>query len=161
MNWFNENGVEIISILFGVGGIGFSVINRILDRRKYEQEVRQESVNTDLKSDEFWKTRYDVLNEEMKNKDIWWKERYDNLYQEFQNERTLSNDIIHNFRIELNGIRQDYERQKEIDKTKYDELMNQYALYQQDMERKSKEQINRINQLESLVAEYEKRINKK
>lgn len=161
MNWFGEHIIEIISVLFGTGGIMFAVINRILDRKKYEQQVRQETASADLKSDEFWKCRYDVLNEEMKNKDIWWKERYDNLYQEFQNERTLSNDIIHNFRIELNEIREDYEKQKEIDKAKYDELMNQYAQYRQNMEQKNKEQINRINQLENLVVEYEKKINKK
>lgn len=160
MNWFNENMVEIISVLFGTGGILFAIVNRILDRKKYEQQVRQESADADLKSDEFWKHRYDVLNEEMKNKDIWWKERYDNLYKEFQNERTLSNDIIHNFRVELNEIREDYEKQKEVDKTKYDELMNQYAQYRQEMEKKNKEQINRINQLEKLVNEYEKKIKK-
>lgn len=160
MNWFNENMVEILSILFGVGGIGFAVINRILDRKKYAQEVRQETASADIKSDEFWKSRYDVLNEEMKSKDIWWEKRYDNLYQEFQNERKLSNDIIRNFRAELNEIREDYEKQKEIDKQKYDELMEQYVKYQQEVERKSKEQINRINQLEKLVAEYEEKLSK-
>ena len=94
----------------------------------------------------------------MKSKDIWWKDRYDNLYQEFQDERKLSNEIIHNFRNELNEIREDYERQKEIDKTKYDELMAKYTEYQKEVELKSKEQIDRINQLERLVAEYEKKL---
>lgn len=151
---------EILSILFGAGGIGFAFISHWLDRKKYAQEVRQEKSAADIKGDEFWKARYDVLNEEMKSKDIWWKDRYDNLYQEFQNERKLSNEIIHNFRNELNEIREDYERQKEIDKTKYDELMAKYTEYQKEVELKSKEQIDRINQLERLVAEYEKKLNR-
>ena len=143
-----DNSVtEILSILFGAGGIGFALISRWLDRKKYAQEVRQEKSAADIKGDEFWKARYDVLNEEMKSKDIWWKDRYDNLYQEFQDERKLSNEI-----------REDYERQKEIDKTKYDELMAKYTEYQKEVELKSKEQIDRINQLEKLVAEYEKKL---
>ena len=88
---------EVISILFGAGGVGFALISRWLDRKKYAQEVRQEKSAADIKGDEFWKARYDVLNEEMKSKDIWWKDRYDNIYQEFQNERKLSKEIIDNF----------------------------------------------------------------
>ena len=43
-------------------------------------------------------------------------------------------------------------------KTKYDELMAKYTEYQKEVELKSKEQIDRINQLEKLVAEYEKKL---
>lgn len=158
MNWFSENAIEIFSILFGTGGIVYAIINRILDRKKYNQEVRRASVDTDIQTDEFWKTRYDVLNEEMKNKDLWWRERYDNLYSEFQNERKLSNEIIKNFRNELNEIREDYERQHDIDNKRYKDLMQQYKDYQAEVERKSSEQIARICQLEALVEDYEKRL---
>lgn len=158
MSWFSENIVEIASILFGAGGIGFAIINKILDRKKYEQEVRHASADADIHTDAFWKSRYDVLNAEMQNKDTWWKERYDNLYQEFQNERQLSNEIIKNFRIELNEIREDYERQHDIDNQKYDALMQQYRNYQDEVERKNREQLQRICQLENLVSEYEKRL---
>lgn len=115
MNWFSENIVTILSLLFGTGGVGFAVIQHFLNRKKYNQEVRQESFSADIKSDEFWKNRYDVLNEELKDKDTWWKERYDNLYHELQEERKLSNEIIKNFRTELNEIREDYEQQRDID----------------------------------------------
>lgn len=161
MNWFSEHIVEIFSVLFGVGSIGFAVIDRVLNRKKYEQQVRQDTATADIHVDEFWKNRYDVLESEMKNKDEWWKERYDNLYKEFQDERKLSNDIINNFRTELNQIREDCERQKEIDKLKYDELMSQYSNYQQEVERKNLEQIERINQLERLVADYENKLKNK
>ena len=121
MEWLNDGFWGMIGVLFGTGGIAYSVIMRILDRKKYKQEVKEAAANADIKTDEFWKGRYDVLNEEMKNKDAWWKERYDNLYQELQNERQLSNDIIKSFRTELNEIREDYERQREHDKQKYNE----------------------------------------
>lgn len=161
MSWFSENIVELISITCGTGGVLFGVISKILDRKKYEQEVRHTKADADIHSDEFWKCRYDVLNEEMKNKDAWWKERYGNLYQEFQNERKLSNEIIKNFRIELNEIREDYERQHDIDNQKYKDLMQQYRNYQDEVERKNAEQIARICQLEKLVSEYEKRLKEK
>lgn len=160
MNFLSENIVTILSILFGTGGVGYAVIQNLFTRRKYKEEVRQESLNTDIKSDEFWKNRYDVLNEELRDKDTWWKERYDNLYSELQEERKLSNEIIKNFRTELNEIREDYEQQREIDKKKYDELLSQYIDYQEKVEIKNKEQMNRINQLENLVSEYEKKLNK-
>lgn len=159
MEWLRENAFAIISLLFGTGGIGYAVISRILDRRKYDQEVRQASASADVKSDEFWKARYDVLNNEMTSKDTWWKERYDNLYAELQNERKLSNDIVKSFRTELNEIRADYEKQRELDKQKYNELMQQYERFQRESNNQNREQINRINQLEILVAEYEKRLN--
>lgn len=161
MSWFSENIVEITSILFGAGGVIFAIVNKILDRKKYEQEVRHLSVDADIHTDDFWKSRYDVLNEEMKNKDAWWKERYDNLYTEFQNERKLSNEIIKNFRIELNEIREDYERQHDIDNQKYKDLMQQYRNYQDEVERKNTEQLAKICQLEKLVSEYEERLKEK
>lgn len=154
MNWFRENIINILSILFGAGGIGFVIIQHLINRKKYNQEVRQESFNADIKSDEFWKNRYNVLNEELNNKDKWWKERYDNLYRELQEERKLSNEIIKNFRTELNEIREEYEQQRENDRKKYSELLNQYR----EVEFKNKEQINRINQLEILVLEYERKL---
>lgn len=160
MSWFTEHITEILSLVFGAGGIGFAIIDRVLNRRKYNEQVRTDAASADMKVDEFWKTRYDVLNEEMKSKDAWWKDRYDNLYSEFQDERKLSNDIINNFRTELNQIREDYEQQKDIDKQKYDELMRQYHDYQQEVERKNREQMGRINQLERLVTEYERKLKK-
>ena len=160
MSWFSENLVEIFSITFGVGSIGYAIVSRILDRKKYNEEVKRISVDTDIQTDEFWKSRYNVLNEEMKNKDVWWKERYDNLYSEFQNERKLSNEIIKNFRIELNEIREDYERQHDIDSQRYKDLMQQYRNYQDEVERKNADQMARICQLEQLVSEYEKRLKK-
>jgi hypothetical protein len=158
MNWINENVVEILSVLFGTGGIGFAIISRILDRKKYQQEVRQASNEADKQADEFWKQRYDVLNAEVQNKDAWWRERYDNLYQELQNERKLSNEIIKNFRTELNEIREDYERQHAVDSEKYEALMKKYMEYQAEVETKNREQMSRISQLEDLVTEYERKI---
>jgi hypothetical protein len=161
MGWINENIVELVSVLFGAGGIGFAIITHLLDRKKYQQEVRQVSADADIRADEFWKNRYDVLNAEMQNKDTWWRERYDNLYQELQNERKLSNEIIKNFRAELNEIREDYEKQHSADNEKYEALMRKYKEYQDEVENKNREQMSRICQLENLVAEYEKKINRK
>ena len=80
MVWSSENMVEIISLLFGAGGIGYAVIARIIDRKKYQQELREATAEADIKTDDFWKKRYDVLQKEVENKDGWWKERYDTLY---------------------------------------------------------------------------------
>ena len=79
MEWLNENFVSLISVLFGTGGICAAIITRVLDRRKYNQEVRKDTAEADIKGDEFWKQRYDVLQKEVDNKDSWWKERYDAL----------------------------------------------------------------------------------
>lgn len=76
----------VISLLFGVGGIGYAIVARMLDRKKYAQEVRCSQADADLKGEEFWKGRYDTLMTELDKKESWWKERYDNLYQEVQNE---------------------------------------------------------------------------
>ena len=149
---------EVISVLFGAGGVVYAIATHFLDRKKFAEEVRQEAANADLKTDEFWKNRYDVLNAEMQNKDIWWKERYDNLYTELQEERKLSNEIIKNFRTELNEIREDYEKQHEADKQKYNDLMTQYEQFQDEVNKTSAEQIKRINQLEELVSNYENRL---
>ena len=159
-NLFNENIVSIISLLFGTGGIGFAIISRILYHKKYDQEVRQAVADADLKSDAFWKSRYDVLNEEMKAKDDWWKNRYTNIYNELQNERQLSNEIIKSFRAELNEIREDYENQRLVDKKKYNELLEQYENYRKETRAQNEQSLKRINQLEELVSEYEHRLKK-
>lgn len=154
----NENMVSIISLLFGTGGIGYALFSRILYHKKYLQEVREAAAEADVKSDTFWKNRYDVLNEEMKAKDEWWKNRYTNMYNELQSERQLSNEIIRSFRSELNEIRGDYENQRNIDKRKYNELLSQYEKYQEETRIQNEAAIKRINQLENLVSEYERRL---
>lgn len=143
--------IELISILFGTGGIVYAIVSHFLNKKKYNQEVREAEADADIKGDTFWKQRYDVLQKEVENKDIWWKQRYDALYQEYQNERTLSNDILKSFRTELNEIREDYERQKETERQRYEEL-------KQESIRKETEYKNRIIQLEELVKGYEKRL---
>lgn len=147
----NNYIIEIFSILFGTGGIVYAIVIHFLNKKKYVQEVREASVNADIKGDTFWKQRYDVLQKEVDSKDNWWKERYDALYKEYQNERTLSNDILKSFRDELAEIREDYERQKEAERQRYEELRVESI-------RKETEYKNRITQLEELVKGYEKRL---
>lgn len=159
MEWMNDSFASIFGCLLGTGGIIYAIVMHFVERKKYRAEVKEQQANADIKTDEFWKNRYDVLNAEMQNKDAWWKERYDNLYEELQNERKLSNEIVSNFRSELNDIREDYERQREIDKKKYGELMDQYNKFQEESKRQNDENMKRINQLEKLVSEYEKRLN--
>ena len=149
-----SNYIELFSILFGAGGVIYAVVSHFLNAKKYAQEVREASSDADIKSDTFWKQRYDVLQQEVENKDIWWKQRYDSLYQEYQNERTLSNDILKSFRTELTEIREDYEHQKEAERQRYEELREESI-------RKENEYKNRISQLEELVKGYEKRFNNK
>lgn len=149
---------SIISLIFGAGGIGYAIIARILDRRKYEQEVRNAQAEADLKGDDFWKKRYDVLQCEVKSKDVWWKERYDTLYKEFQQERQLNNEIVKSFRTELNEMRSDYEKQRELDKQKYEKLLEQYRKFEEESQQQENEYKQRISQLENLVAKYEKRL---
>lgn len=158
MEWLSENAFGIISLVFGAGGIGYAVVARMLDRKKYEQEVRDAQAEADIKGDEFWKKRYDVLQQEVNNKDVWWKERYDTLYKEFQNERSLSNEIVKSFRTELNEMRIDYESQRELEKQKYDKLMEQYRDFEEDSQKREHEYKQRISQLEELVAKYEQRL---
>lgn len=150
----NNYIIEIFSLLFGTGGIVYAIVTHVLNKKKYAQEVREASANADIKGDTFWKQRYDVLQKEVDSKDNWWKERYDALYKEYQNERTLSNDILKSFRNELAEIREDYERQKETERQRYEELREESI-------RKETEYKNRISQLEELVKGYEKRLSQK
>lgn len=158
MGWLSDNLFGIISLLFGAGGIGYAVVSRVLDRKKYAQEVRASQADADIKEDDFWKKRYDVLQAEVDNKDSWWKERYDALYAEYQNERKLSNEIVKSFRTELNEMRADYEKQRELEKMKYDKLMEQYRSFEEESQKRETEYKQRISQLEQLVESYEKRL---
>lgn len=158
MEWLSENLFGFTSLLFGAGGIGYAVISKILDRKKYEQEVRNATAEADIKGDDFWKKRYDVLQKEVENKDSWWKERYDTLYNEYQNERKLSNEIVKSFRTELNEMRNDYDKQRELEKMKYNKLMEQYRNFEEESQKREHEYKQRISQLENLVASYEQRL---
>ena len=158
MEFLNENVTTIISIFFGTGGVVYAVVSRILDRKKYDQEVRGATAEADMKGEEFWKQRYDVLQKEVENKDTWWKVRYDSLYQEYENERHLTNEIINSFRNELNEMRNDYEKQREIERQKYDKLMEQYRAFEEESSVKEHEYRDRISALEELVTKYEKRL---
>ena len=160
MEWLNENVVSIVSVLFGTGGIIYAVVTHFLDKKKYDQEVRKDAAEADIKGDEFWKQRYDILQKEVENKDTWWKQRYDALYKEYENERTLSNEIVKSFRTELNEMRNDYEKQRELERQKYDKLMEQYKTFQEESDKKEHEYKERINTLEQLVSKYEKRLEK-
>ena len=161
MEFLNENVTTIISIFFGTGGVVYAVVSRILDRKKYDQEVRGATAEADMKGEEFWKQRYDVLQKEVDNKDTWWKVRYDSLYQEYENERHLTNEIINSFRNELNEMRNDYEKQREIERQKYDKLMEQYRAFEEESSVKEHEYRDRISALEELVTKYEKRLGSK
>ena len=158
MGWLSDNLFGIISLLFGAGGVGYAVVSRVLDRKKYAQEVRVSQADADIKEDDFWKKRYDVLQAEVDNKDSWWKERYDALYSEYQNERKLSNEIVKSFRTELNEMRSDYEKQRELEKMKYDKLMEQYRSFEEESQKREIEYKQRISQLELLVESYERRL---
>lgn len=150
--------VSIISIIFGAGGIGYAVISRIMDKKRYKQQVRKETSEADLKGDEFWKQRYDVLQKEVQNKDDWWKARYDTLYQEYQNERKLSNEIVKSFRTELEEMRADYDKQRELERMKYENLMRQYKDFEEESQKREQEYKQRISQLEKIIEDYEKRL---
>ena len=160
MEWLNENAVSIVSVLFGTGGIIYAIVTHFLAKKKYDQEVRKDAAEADIKGDEFWKQRYNVLQKEVENKDTWWKQRYDALYKEYENERTLSNEIVKSFRTELNEMRNDYEKQRELERQKYDKLMEQYKTFQEESDKKEHEYKERINTLEQLVSKYEKRLEK-
>lgn len=158
MGWLADNGLEIISLVFGTSGIGYVLITRAMNKKKYEQELKQSQTEIDAKEDDFWKKRYDVLQAEVDNKDSWWKKRYDALYAEYQNERKLSNEIVKSFRTELNEMRADYEKQRELEKMKYDKLMEQYLSFEEESQKRETEYKQRISQLEQLVESYEKRL---
>ena len=161
MEFLNEHVTTIISIFFGTGGVVYAVVSIILDRKKYDQEVRGATAEADMKGEEFWKQRYDVLQKEVENKDTWWKVRYDSLYHEYENERHLTNEIINSFRNELNEMRNDYEKQREIERQKYDKLMEQYRAFEEESSVKEHEYRDRISALEELVTKYEKRLGSK
>lgn len=161
MEWLNENVVSIISVFFGTGGIVYAIVTRLLDRKKYSQEVRTATSEADLKGDEFWKQRYNVLQKEVEDKDNWWKDRYDALYKEYENERTLSNEIVKSFRTELNEMRNDYEQQRELERQKYDKLMEQYRTFEEESKKRESEYKERIATLEDLVSKYERRLESK
>lgn len=158
MNWLADNTVEIISLFFGTSGIGYALATRIINKKKYEQELKKTQAEIEEKEDDFWKKRYDVLQSEVENKDSWWKERYDALYSEYQNERKLSNEIVKSFRTELNEMRSDYEKQRELEKMKYDKLMEQYRCFEEESSKREKEYKQRILQLEKLIENYERRL---
>ena len=158
MEWMQNNLFNIISLVFGAGGIGYAFLSKLMDRKKYEQEVRDACAEADIKGDEFWKKRYDILQKEVENKDTWWKSRYNTLYGEYQNERSLSNEIVKSFRTELNEMRNDYDKQRELERQKYDKLMEQYRNFEEESQRKEVEYKQRISQLENLVKKYEERL---
>ena len=114
-----ENIVTILGVLLGSGGIVTAIVVHFLDIRKFNNEVKSGRIDLDIKSDDFWKKRYDILNKELQDKDTWWKERYDSLYGQLQNERNLSNDIVKTLRQELSEIKKDYEEQHTRDEEKY------------------------------------------
>lgn len=148
----------IISLLFGAGGIGYAVVARMLDRKKYAQEVRCSQADADLKGEEFWKGRYDTLMNELDKKESWWKERYNNLYQEVQNERKLSNEMMTNFRNELNKIRDEYEAQRQADRNKYNRLMEEFRTQEREANKAAENYKRRINELEASITAYEEMI---
>lgn len=158
MSWVADNALEIISLVFGTSGIGVALISRAINQRKYDQEIKQSQTEINIKEDDFWKNRYDVLQAEVENKDAWWKNRYDALYSEYQNERNLNNNIVRTFRNELNEMRSDYDKQREIEKKRYDLLIQQYRKYEEESKRREKEYKQRIQQLEIMVEEYERRL---
>lgn len=157
MAWFDNHFSEIISILFGAGGLGYGLVTRLLDKKKYEQEVKTYAAEADIRGDEFWKKRYDVLQAEVENKDNWWKERYDTLYKEYCNERTQSNELIKSVRTEFNEMRIEYERQREVEKEKYEKLLSEYQSFQDESNRRDEDYKRRINKLEELITKYEQR----
>lgn len=159
MSWLDDNTFNLLSLFFGTSGLGYAIITRILNKKKYEQELRKTQSDIDAKEDDFWKKRYDVLQAEVNNKDTWWKERYDALYAEYQNEHKLSNEIVKSFRTELDEMRNDYEKQRELEKMKYDKLMEQYKNFEDESKRREEEYKQRISQLEKLVENYERRLN--
>lgn len=160
MEWLSNEVVTVFSILFGTGSVGYIIISKILDHKRYIQEVREAEAEADIKSDEFWKNRYDILQKELESKDNWWKKRYDTLYVEYQNERKLSNEIIVTFRAELAEIRQSYEEQREIEREKYKQLLEQYKSLEEDSKKREIEYKQKIAQLECMISEYEQKMNK-
>jgi hypothetical protein len=161
MGLLSDNTLVVISIFFGSGSIVYAIVSKILYKKKYEQEVRDISAEADIKGDEFWKKRYDVLQQEVETKDNWWRARYDTLYVEYQNERKLSNEIIVSFRSELTEIRNEYEKQRCIERQKYEQLLEQYHSLEEESEKREKEYKQKIYQLEDILLKYEQKLNSK
>ena len=57
-------------------------------------------------------------------------------------------------------MRNDYEKQREIERQKYDALMEQYRNFEEESKKKENEYKERINALEDLVIQYERRLKK-
>ena len=55
-------------------------------------------------------------------------------------------------------MRADYEKQRELEKMKYDKLMEQYRSFEEESQKRETEYKQRISQLEQLVESYEKRL---
>ena len=58
-------------------------------------------------------------------------------------------------------MRNDYEKQREIERQKYDKLMEQYRAFEEESSVKEHEYRDRISALEELVTKYEKRLGAK
>ena len=95
---------------------------------------------------------------ELDKKESWWKERYNNLYQEVQNERKLSNEMMTNFRNELNKIRDEYEAQRQADRDKYNRLMEEFRTQEREANKAAEDYKRRINELEASITAYEEMI---
>lgn len=57
-------------------------------------------------------------------------------------------------------MRSDYDKQRELEKMKYDKLMEQYRSFEEESQKREQEYKQRISQLENLVASYEQRLKK-
>lgn len=55
-------------------------------------------------------------------------------------------------------MRNDYEHQRELERQKYNKLMEQYHAFEEESEKKEREYKERISTLEELVSKYEKRL---
>jgi len=154
MEWLKGNVIALLGVLFGAGSVGYLLVSKIIDRKKFNQEVRTAASEADIKGDEFWKKRYDVLENENKQKDEWWQARYNNLSTELNSEKGLTNEIIRSFRNELNEIRKEYESQKEYEQKKYKKLREDYDRLEKESEEKINSQLKRISQLEDMIDDY-------
>jgi len=156
-----ENSViiSVLSLVFGSGGILYGVITHFLTRKKYNQEVREAKAEADIKGDNFWKQRYDVLQNELNSRNNWWSERYDSLDKDFEEERRVNVELIKSFRTEINQMRQDYEKQRQAERQRYDELLKQYRDFEKESEIKESIYKDRIAKLEVLLSKYEKKHN--
>lgn len=149
---------QIFSLIFGGGGIAYGVISHFLTKKKYDQEVRELKAEADLKGDNFWKQRYDVLQGELDSRDAWWTARYDKLDKDYEEERKTNIEMVKSFRTEINQMRQDYEEQRQNERKRYDALLNQYHEFEKESERKEQDYKDRITKLEFMLSKYERKI---